>query len=438
MLSTERNFLNILFELENWINYENSYKPRDISKLEGIQLLLKLLKNPEKKYKIIHIAGTNGKGSTANIISRLLQVQGFSTGCYTSPHLIDIRERIMLNGRPISKKKFTNSASIVLKIARSFKGNPLISYFDLLTAIALHVFKHEKMEWVILESGLGGRADSTNVTSKELCVLTKIGIDHQDILGNGLKQIAMEKIGITRSEIPIIVANQEDELKTWLIQKLNKNRIPFYFVDKFFEEQFKEIILSNKSFSKSRIENIKTSLCAIHLMFKGNGIQKKKWLESAKKVKIPGRLDLRKKVFWKKHSHYFEKILLDGSHNKDSIIELCNYLKIHELFQFTLILGMASDKLVNSLQIELEKLCLEARNLILTPVDSPRTASTKILENFIFKSNPLKNFNNIVHASSAEEALKTSASYNQKLIVVSGSFFLVGEVLKILKYKSHT
>ena len=433
MFPSERKFLKILFELENWINYEKSSKSRDISKLNGIQLLLKHLGNPESKYKIIHIAGTNGKGSTATILSRLLQVQGFSTGCYTSPHLIDIRERIMLNGRLISKKKFTYSASTVIRIARSFKGTPYISYFDLLTAIALHVFKHEKMEWVILESGLGGRADSTNVTSKKLCVLTKVGLDHQDILGNGLKEIAAEKIGIARSEIPIIVSDQEDELKPWLIQKLLRNNVPFYFVDEFFEEQFNGILFSKKKSSKPKLECIKTSLCAMQVMFKGNRIQKKKWLASAQKVNIPGRLDLRKNIFWKKHALYFKTILFDGSHNKDSIIELYNYLKINKLLPFTLILGMATDKLVNSLQSQLETLCSEANNLILTPIDSPRTASTMVLENFIFESNTLNNFKNIIHVSSAEEALKASSSYNEKPIVVSGSFFLVGEILKIIK-----
>ena len=132
MSQLEKKFLNILSDLENWTSYENSAKSRDISKLKGINLLLEKLGNPEKKFQIIHIAGTNGKGSTALILSRLLKVEGLSTGCYTSPHINDIRERIRLNGRLVSKKDFVYSASVVIKIARSFKGIPHLSYFDIL------------------------------------------------------------------------------------------------------------------------------------------------------------------------------------------------------------------------------------------------------------------------------------------------------------------
>ena len=204
----DKNYLQLLYELERWGSYETSAQPRDITKLAGIQLLLKDLGHPEINFKIIHIAGTNGKGLTASMISRLLCVQGFSTGCYTSPHLTDVRERIVLNGRSVSKNIFAQSASMVLSIALGYKGTPYLSYFDVLTAIAFHVFMAENMEWVVLETGLGGRADSTNVTDKELCVLTRIGLDHQEVLGSSLKQIAAEKTGITRSGIPVIVAPQ--------------------------------------------------------------------------------------------------------------------------------------------------------------------------------------------------------------------------------------
>ena len=149
MPAPDKNYLHVLSELENWGSYEVSAQPRDISKLAGILLLLRDLGNPEKNFKIIHIAGTNGKGSTATIISRLLSVQGFATGCYTSPHLTDIRERITLNSQSVAKDSFAQSASVVLKIARGYKGSPYLSYFDVLTAIAFHAFMKEKMEWVL-------------------------------------------------------------------------------------------------------------------------------------------------------------------------------------------------------------------------------------------------------------------------------------------------
>ena len=432
MLPSERKFLNVLSDLGNWVSYENSSKYRDISKLEGINLLLEKLGNPEKKFKIIHIAGTNGKGTTALILSRLLKVQGFSTGCYTSPHLTDIRERIRLNGRPVSKKNFVLSASIVLKIAHNIKGNQHLSYFDLLTAIAFHVFMINKMEWIVLETGLGGRLDSTNVTDKELCILTKVGFDHQDILGIKLKDIAAEKIGITRSGIPTIISNQEKKLKKWLKLQLNKKNVPSYFVDELFKRKFPNFFLNNSS-TNSRIECMQTSLCAMQILFNGDIVQRKKWFKNAQKYKITGRLDLRKNIFWVKESKYFKKILIDVSHNKDSIFALTNFISQKNIIPYTLILGMVSDKLVHPIKTQLKELCLKAEKIIFTPVDSPRTATTKQLESFIFGKKKTEYTTITKHVNSAEEALKLCISCSEKSIVITGSFFLAGEFIKILK-----
>ena len=433
MLTSEKKFLNVLSNLQNWNSYEKSSKFGDISKLDGITLLLEKLGNPEKKNRIIHIAGTNGKGSTALIISKLLKVQGFATGCYTSPHLTDIRERIRLNGTPVSKTKFVDSASIVLEIAHELKGSQHLSYFDLLTAIAFHVFMINKMEWIVLETGLGGRLDSTNVTDKELCVLTKVGFDHQDILGIELKDIAAEKIGITRPEIPIIISYQEKELKKWLKIQLHKKNVPTYFVDEFFEIAFPEDFFLKNFSANPQIESLRTSLCTMQILFNGDTIQREKWFKIAQKHKIPGRLDLKKNVFWKKNSHNFKKILIDVSHNKDSIFALVNFISQNEMIPYTLILGMASDKLVNAIKFQLKELCSKANKIIYTPINSPRTANTQKLENFIFGTKKLKNTPKARHVNSAEEALEICASYSEQPIVIAGSFYLAGEIMKILK-----
>ena len=153
MPNTDNNYTQVLAELDKWGSYESSAKPRDISKLDGIRRLLGDLENPEKNFKIIHVAGTNGKGLTAVMISKLLEVQGFSSGCYTSPHLVDIRERITLNGRFVSESDFARSASRVLRIAKDYKGTPYLSYFDILTAVAFNVFLNCKMNWGVLETG---------------------------------------------------------------------------------------------------------------------------------------------------------------------------------------------------------------------------------------------------------------------------------------------
>jgi len=419
--------------MESWGSYEISAQPRDLSKLDGIRLLLKDLGNPQKKFKVIHIAGTNGKGLTATIISSLLCVQGFASGCYTSPHLTDIRERIALNGKSVARSTFTKSASLVLNTARAYQGKPYLSYFDVLTAIAFQIFMTEKMEWVVLETGLGGLADSTNVTTKELCVLTKVGLDHQEVLGNSLQEIALEKIGITRPEIPVVVAEQVPELKPWLTEHLSESNVPCYFVDEIFDKYFPENKLSLELSSKPRMACIQTSLCAMQVLFNGNSSEKQKWLVSAQKVRIRGRLDLRQNVFWRKHGKYFKTMLFDGGHNFDALTALLEFLTTNKLVPCTLILGMAADKLDPALRNPLKKLCEKSGNLIFTPMPSPRSATPEALENFITECGNFEHSPEINHSSSAEEALKKVLLADEKPVVVAGSFYLVGEIMKILE-----
>ena len=432
MSPSDKDYLQVLTAMESWGSYEITAQPRDLSKLDGIRLLLKDLGNPQENYKIIHIAGTNGKGLSATIISHLLRVQGFSSGCYTSPHLTDIRERITLNGQYVAKSTFTQSASLVLKIARGYKGNPYLSYFDVLTAIAFHAFMTEKMEWVVLETGLGGLADSTNVTAKELCVLTRVGLDHQEVLGSSLQKIAAEKIGITRSDIPVVVAEQVAELKSWLREQFGKSKVPCYFVDEIFGGYFPDKQLSTEFYSKPRMACIQTSLCAMQVLFKGNSSEKQKWLACAKKVKMRGRLDLQQNVFWRKHGKNFKTMLFDGGHNFDALTALIEFLTTNKLVPCTLILGMAADKLDSTLQTPLIELCEKAENLIFTPVPSPRSATPEALENFINECGNFEHSPKIKHSSSAEEALESASLTDEKPVVVAGSFYLVGELIQIL------
>ncbi len=438
MSLSDKEFLQVLSEMESWSNYEITAKPRDLSKLDGIRLLLKDLGSPHKKFKIIHIAGTNGKGFTATIISSLLCGQGFDTGCYTSPHLTDIRERITINNQFISKSTFTQSASLVLKFARGYRGSPYLSYFDILTAIAFHAFMTEKMEWVVLETGLGGLADSTNVTAKKLCILTRVGLDHQEALGNSLREIAAEKIGITIPGVPIIVADQPPELIPWLAERFGKLKVPYYFVDEIFDRYYPNNQLSSESFSKPRMACIKTSLCAMDVLFNGKISDKQKWLEITKHVKIRGRLDLRRNVFWRKHGKLINTILFDGGHNSDALTALVDFISVNKLFPCTLILGMAADKLKPTLRIPLKDLCEKAENLIFTTMSSPRSATAESLEIFITKCAKFQHSPKILHSSSVEESLKNAILAVDKPVVVAGSFYLVGQVIQILENGSTT
>jgi len=433
MPDSNKNYTQVLSELDQWGSYESSAQPRDISKLGGIRRLLGDLENPEKNFKIIHVAGTNGKGLTAVMISKLLEVQGFSSGCYTSPHLVDIRERITLNSRFVSENEFTRSASKVLNIAKDYKGNPYLSYFDILTAVAFNVFLNSKMQWVVLETGLGGRADSTNVTGKELCVLTRIGLDHQEVLGSNLTQIALEKTGISRTGIPVIVAPQIEELKPWLNDKFNKDNVPCIFVDEIFAREFPDQKLPPGNLTKPWIECFQTSLSAMHILFKANSKQKQNWVNAAQKVKLPGRLDLRHNVLWPKYKKNFKTLLTDGGHNQDALLALSEFISSNNLSPCTLILGMASDKLNDILRDPLKKLCRNADLIILTSVHSPRSATPELLESFLNNSGAMEHSPEVKPTASVEDALEMSLSSPETPIVAAGSFYLVGHVMNLLE-----
>ncbi len=432
MPDSNKNYTQVLAELDQWGSYESSAQPRDISKLDGIRRLLGDLENPEKNFKIIHVAGTNGKGLTAAMISKLLEVQGFSSGCYTSPHLVDIRERITLNGRFVSESEFARSASKVLNIAKDYKGTPYLSYFDILTAVAFNVFLNCKMQWVVLETGLGGRADSTNVTDKELCVLTRIGLDHQEVLGSDLKQIASEKTGITRTGIPVIVAPQVEELKPWLIEKFAKENVPCIFVDEIFDREFHDQQLPPGIYTKPWMECFQTSLSAMQVLFKANSKLKQNWFNAAQKVKLPGRLDLRHNVLWSKNKKNFKTLLTDGGHNQDALLALSEFISSNNLSPCTLILGMASDKLNDILKDPLKKLCRNADLIILTSVHSPRSATPELLESFLNNSGAMEHSPEIKLTASAEDALEMSLSSPETPVVAAGSFYLVGLVMNLL------
>jgi len=432
MPDSNKNYTQVLAELDQWGSYESSAQPRDISKLDGIRRLLGDLENPEKNFKIIHVAGTNGKGLTAAMISKLLEVQGFSSGCYTSPHLVDIRERITLNGRFVSESEFARSASRVLKIVKDYKGTPYLSYFDILTAVAFNVFLNCKMQWVVLETGLGGRADSTNVTDKELCILTRIGLDHQEVLGNSLKQIASEKTGITRTGTPVIVAPQVKELKTWLMEKFSKDNVPCIFVDEIFDREFADQQLSPSIYTKPWIECFQTSLSAMQVLFKANSKLKQNWFNAIQKVNLPGRLDLRHNVLWSKYKKNFKTLLTDGGHNQDALLALSEFISSNNLSPCTLILGMASDKLHDTLRIPLKKLCRNADLIILTSVHSPRSATPELLESFLNNSGAMEHSPEIKLTASVEDALEKSLSSPETPVIAAGSFYLVGLVMHLL------
>lgn len=210
---------------ERFPSYQNlgaqAYKPG----LENTISLLKTLGNPERSLNIIHVAGTNGKGSTCAFTSALLQKKGLCVGLFTSPHIHDFRERIRINGIAISEER-------VLAFCRQLKECPIdASFFEITLALALVYFKEKKCDWVILETGMGGRLDATNVVQPKLCIITSIGLDHQAFLGNTLQAIAMEKAGIIKPKTPVVCGEKDPELMALFRRQSEHQEAPFHTIN---------------------------------------------------------------------------------------------------------------------------------------------------------------------------------------------------------------
>ena len=196
--------------------------------LTNIKALCEYLENPYEQYPCIHIAGTNGKGSTAHLISGVLQAHGYKVGLYTSPHYRDFRERIKVNGKYISRKYIVTFVEEHKAIFQKIKP----SFFEITVALAFDFFAKQKVDIAIIETGLGGRLDSTNIITPILSVITNISFDHQQFLGNTLKKIAGEKAGIIKNKIPVVIGETQKETTPVFMKKATTKKSEIHFADK--------------------------------------------------------------------------------------------------------------------------------------------------------------------------------------------------------------
>lgn len=178
--------------------------------LEPMQALAAALDNPQSRLRFIHLAGTNGKGSTAAFCESCLRAAGYRVGLYTSPHLVSVRERIQIDRELISEADFAEGMAVVRQKVGAMEGHEA-TFFEIMTALALWYFDREKVDWVVWETGLGGRLDATNIVRPEVCIITNIGLDHQRYLGGSLREIAAEKAGIIKPGVPVISAVEEGD-----------------------------------------------------------------------------------------------------------------------------------------------------------------------------------------------------------------------------------
>ncbi|MDB4710119.1 bifunctional folylpolyglutamate synthase/dihydrofolate synthase [Flavobacteriales bacterium] len=400
------NYQDILEYLFNQFpQYQKIGKKAFKADLTNITSLCKIVGNPQTNLKCIHIAGTNGKGSTAHMLASVLQEAGNKVGIFTSPHMEDFRERIKINGHEISKKTVIE---FVKQHKESFKDvNP--SFFEWTTVLSFYYFKQQKIDIAIIETGLGGRLDSTNIITPLLSIISTIGKDHENILGNSIEEIAFEKAGIIKENTPTIIGTQITGDALRVIERVAKERkSTLYIADKYGLEtdlkgDFQKI---NTGIVSKTIELLKSSMTisSIHL--------KKGLLNVSKNTSLRGRWEILDTK---------PLIIADIGHNVQAFKMIQHELKKYSNKKIYLILGISDDKNIDQMLTFLPKNI----NYILTKPKTERAIPTSKLKN------KMKNFNSILQIPDSNKAFthaKKQAKEND-LIFIGGSAFLVAEIL---------
>lgn len=316
--------------------YQKQGKSAFKKDLSNTLKLAEHLHHPEHKFKSIHVAGTNGKGSTSHMLASILQEAGYKVGLYTSPHLKDFRERIKINGKEVSKQFVIG----FIKRNKVFFETNQLSFFEMTVGMAFEYFSKEKVDIAVIEVGLGGRLDSTNITTPEVSVITNIGIDHTQFLGNTLEAIAFEKGGIIKPNIPVVIGETQKETKSIFKDLAKKNESNIVFADKEITKIYKTDLLGSY-----QLKNIKTTVQTIEdLKLKGYKITeqnlKKGLLNVIKNTGLLGR--------WQVLSQN-PKVVCDTGHNREGLQYVMGQLLNEKFDALHIIFGVVNDKDISTI-----------------------------------------------------------------------------------------
>ena len=401
-------------ETTNWLfsqlpMYQNVGKSAYKADLCQTLKLAKQLNHPEHKFKSIHVGGTNGKGSTAHMLASVLQEAGYKVGLYTSPHLKEYRERIRINGIKISENFVVD---FVANNKSFFEANAL-SFFEMSVGMAFDYFAQEQVDIAVVEVGLGGRLDSTNILKPEVSVITNIGLDHTQFLGTTLEAIAGEKAGIIKSNTPIVIGETQLETEIVFRTKATKEQAPIYFAD-----QRIQTTPPTSLKGAYQIHNVRTVLQTIEILnTRAFTIPTKAVHQGLLKVTENNGLRGRWEVLGSS-----PKIICDTAHNREGLRLVFKQLQSEKFQHLHVVLGMVNDKDVSSL---IDLFPKHAQYYFCKP-NVPRGLEAFQLAE-IFKKNKHKGS---VYSSvkDALNAAKQSASH-EDLIYVGGSTFVVAEII---------
>jgi dihydrofolate synthase/folylpolyglutamate synthase len=430
--------------------------------LKNTVTLLDALGNPHQQFPAVQIAGTNGKGSVAVMLDSICRAAGVRTGLFTSPHLVFITERIAIDGKPISKPDFARLTSQVKTTAEALvtqgELETLPTFFEHVTAIALLAFREAKVELAILETGLGGRLDSTTAAGADIVAITPIAMDHEEYLGHNLAEIAAEKAAIIRPGVTAIVGPQAEHAMKVIIRHCESAGVEPRLVDSpltwstpipaCYREQWQSCPGEATADGRCIVtfetdadvyENIKVGLRGRHqtgnaltslalaeaLRGRGFAITRQSIFDGIESARHPGRLEL-----WEGQP----RILFDGAHNPAAAGALRAYLDEFVKDPIIMIFGAMGDKALDEMAAALFP---KASVLILTQLDNPRAAS---LDRLMATTSVSIDEGTVRRASSAVEAVRLARDFTpaKGLVCVTGSLYLVGAVQEILSRESRS
>ncbi len=439
METLEEKFQQSLDWIYSWVDFSMKRHVDDTHrffKLDRMNKLMELLGNPHESFPSVHVAGTKGKGSTSSFIASAMQAAGYKVGLYTSPHLVEFQERISINGLWISKEDLISLTDELRPLTEVVKD---ATTFELTTALAFLYFQRQKVDLAVLEVGLGGRLDATNVIKPVVSVITPVSYDHMAVLGNTLTEIAYEKGGIIKPGVPVVIAPQVDEAMNELVRLAAERNSALTQVEKAFNYQEishtlsaqkievlrtddpittkrdslarKELKLSLPLLGRHQMENAVTALAALdELVRAGFKLSRRGVQQGFRQVVWPTRFELLRRK---------PPVVIDSAHNGDSMRRLVETLD--EYFpgkEFILIFGASADKEFDSM---LKFILPRVEAVIATQSIHPRAADADELKNIIEPyGKPVLAFHRMEEA--LPEALKLAG--NQKGIIVTGSIFI--------------
>lgn len=417
--------------------------------LDNTIRLLSLLDNPQNSFKSIHIAGTNGKGSTAAMIASILQTAGFKVGLFTSPHLVSFTERIKVNNIEIKEQEVVELAKEIKKIIqrsqkssdseppnfRTSELNP--TFFEFVAAMAFLYFKRKNVEWAVVETGMGGRLDATNILIPKVSAITNISYDHREFLGQTLKEIAAEKAGIIKDGIPVVSSAQEPEVMEVITEKATAKGSGLFVYGRDFFSRPGNVDIHGITFyyegrerldelrvpltGMHQVENASIAVKAIELIMEKESIPSPNVRKGLSQTQWHGRLELIK------NGECNCDILIDGAHNPSASKILADSLQryfIPSYEKVILILGIMADKDIEGIMKPLLPL---ASGIIFTAPDYERAASPEKLAACARKSGFLSRITNSVKGAIDLAKEDAEMSSRKTLIVITGSFYTIGE-----------